>query len=140
MTSLDSPIAPVTGQARSPRDIVGAYLDAFYNGAFDRARRLLADELVFTGPFVQVTGADAFLVSAEGLRAIVRGHRTIKQISDGDQVSTLYEMHLETPAGSGSVRVNEWNTVHDGTITQADLVFDTSAFHKLVPHAGADTQ
>jgi hypothetical protein len=87
-----------------------------------------------------VEGADQFLASADGLRRIVRGHRTVRQWRDGEEISTLYEMKLETPAGTGSVLVSEWNTVRGGEVASATLVFDTAEFRKLVPQAGSAPQ
>jgi hypothetical protein len=118
-------------------EIVDRYLDAFYRGDFDTARTLLSDDLSFKGPFIQVDGADRFFASADGLRQIVRGHRTVRQWQDDNELSTLYQMELETPAGKGSVLVSEWNTVRDGKVASAVLVFDTAEFRKLVPQAGS---
>ncbi len=120
-----------------PNVIVDRYLDSFYRGDFDTARTLLSNDLSFKGPFVQVDGADRFVASADGLRQIVRGHRTLRQWQDGNEVSTLYQMQLETPAGKGSVLVSEWNTVREGKVASAVLVFDTAEFQKLVPQAGS---
>jgi hypothetical protein len=120
-----------------PNVVVDRYLDSFYRGDFDTARTLLSNDLSFKGPFVQVDGADRFVASADGLRQIVRGHRTLRQWQDGNEVSTLYQMQLETPAGKGSVLVSEWNTVREGKVASAVLVFDTAEFQKLVPQAGS---
>ena len=120
-----------------PNVIVDRYLDSFYRDDFDTARTLLSNDLSFKGPFVQVDGADRFVASADGLRQIVRGHRTLRQWQDGNEVSTLYQMQLETPAGKGSVLVSEWNTVREGKVASAVLVFDTAEFQKLVPQAGS---
>ena len=121
-------------------EVVEQYLDAFYRGDFESAQALLADDLSFKGPFVEVDGGDQFLASAEGLRRIVKGHRTVRQWHDGEEISTLYEMKLETPAGKGSVLVSEWNTVRGSKIVSATLVFDTAEFRKLVPQAGSAPQ
>jgi hypothetical protein len=123
-------------EEQSPAHTVRDYLDAFYSGDYDTARHLLADDLAFRGPFVEVNDADAFLASAQPLRAIVRGHRLIRQWQDDDQVSTLYQMNIETPAGTRSVLVSEWNTIREGRVSSASLVFDTAAFRKLLPQAG----
>lgn len=135
-----SPVSERNARASQPDQIVDQYLDAFYRGDFETARTLLADDLSFTGPFVQVDGADRFVASAEGLRRIVRGHRTVRRWHDGDEVSTLYEMKLETPVGKGSVLVSEWNIVREGEVAMATLVFDTAEFKRLVPQAGTAPQ
>ena len=134
-TTAGTPARELAGD--SPERVVSAYLEAFYAGHFDIARCLVADDLSFKGPFVQVDSADALFASAKPLQQIVKGHRPIKQWRDGDEISTLYEMNLETPAGNGSVLVSEWNTVRDGKVTSATLVFDTAAFRSLVPQPQA---
>ena len=133
-TSINRPAKKRAEQ--SAAQVVRDYLAAFYGGDFETARELLADDLTFRGPFVEVDSADAFLASAQPLRPILKGHRLVKQWQDDDQVSTLYEMSLETPAGTGSVLVAEWNAVRDGKVASAALVFDTAAFRELLPQAG----
>ena len=114
------------------QDVVTAYLDAFYGGDFDRAGVLLAEGFSFRGPFVEVDGRDAFLASAEGLKRIVRGATVRRQLQDGDDVCTLYDVHLETPAGSGSVPMTEWHRVSDGRLQSGVVLFDTAKFRTLV--------
>ncbi len=126
-------------QQLSTRQVVDQYLSAFYRGDFDVARDLVADDLSFRGPFVQVEGADAFFASAQPLCQIVKGHRTVRQWRDGDEVSTLYVMDLETPLGEGSVLTSEWNTVREGKVLSATLVFDTAEFRKVVPQVGTSS-
>jgi hypothetical protein len=121
---------------RSPAQVVDGYLGAFYRGDFVGAREQVADGFSFEGPFLQVEGADTFFAGAEGLRRIVRGHRTVRQWQQGDDVSTLYEVEIETPAAAGSVLMSEWDTVRGGKLVSASVVFDTAAFRKLVPPAG----
>ncbi len=135
MTSTDQSTQSQPAQPTAAATVC-AYLDAFYRGDLSAARSHLADDLSFSGPFVQVDDGDAFLASAKPLAAMVHGHRILEQCDDGERVSTLYEMNLRTPAGSGSVLVSEWNTVRDGRVASAKLVFDTAAFRSLMPHAG----
>ena len=137
VSSTSSTTSADHGEQLSTGRVVSAYLDALYAGDFENARRLVADDLSFSGPFIQVDRADAFFASAKPLRQFVRGHRTIKQWENGNEVSTLYEMNLETPAGKGSVLASEWNTVRSGKIVRAMLVFDTAAFRKVVPQPAA---
>lgn len=133
MSHISNPIMDAPG---SPARIVSGYLEAFYRGNFPAARRLIAEDFAFRGPFLQVEGAEEFFAGAEGLRRIVRGHRPIRQWVNGAEVSTLYEVQLETSAGTGSVLMSEWDTVLDGTVASAWVVFDSGVFRKLVPQAG----
>jgi hypothetical protein len=109
------------------------YLTAFYTADFSTASSLVTDDFAFRGPFVEARDRDTFFASARGLATIVRGHRLLRQWADGDQVCSIFEMHLETPAGSGSIPVSEWHTVRDGRIAAAHVLFDSGAFRVLVP-------
>ena len=108
--------------AGTPAQIAEDYLTAFYTGDFDRARDLVAETFAFRGPFLQVEGRDAFFDGAQGLKNIVRGHRTVRQWSDGEDVCTVYEVELQTPAGQGIVLMSEWHTVRDGRLAAGQVV------------------
>ncbi len=120
-------------QAGTPAEIAEDYLTAFYTGDFGRARDLVAETFAFRGPFLQVEGRDAFFDGAQGLKNIVRGHRTVRQWSDGEDVCTVYEVELQTPAGQGTVLMSEWHTVREGRLTAGQVVFDTARFRALLP-------
>ena len=118
---------------RTPAQVAGDFLAAFYTGDFTQARELVTDDFAFRGPFLQVDGGDAFFSGAQGLKNVVRGHRTVRQWEDGLDVLTLYEVKLETPAGAGVVLMSEWHTVRDGRLASGRVVFDTAAFRALLP-------
>ena len=117
----------------SPTSVVNAYLDAFSGGDLAAAYELVADDFVFDGPMLQSQGKAAFMDGSSGLAPIVRGHRMLRQFADGDEVCSIYDFEIETPAGAGSVTMSEWNTVRDGKLASARLVFDTAAFAALMP-------
>lgn len=119
--------------ATTPAQIAEDYLTAFYTGDFDRARDLVTEDFAFRGPFLQVAGRDAFFEGAQGLKNIVRGHRTLRQCADGNDVSTLYEVELETPTGHGSVVMSEWHTIRAGRLTAGQVIFDTARFRAMLP-------
>jgi ketosteroid isomerase-like protein len=109
------------------------YLDAFTSGDVDRAAELLTDDFSFAGPLQQTEGKDAFLEGARHLAPLVRGHTMLRQWEDGDEVCSIYEFAIETPAGAGSVLMSEWSRVRDGRLASSRLVFDTAAFAALMP-------
>lgn len=119
--------------AGTPAQIAEDYLTAFYTGDFARARDLVAETFTFRGPFLQVDGRAAFFEGAQGLKNIVRGHRTVKQWSDAGDVCTLHEVQLQTAAGCGSVLMSEWHTVREGRLAAGQVVFDTARFRALLP-------
>ena len=130
MTSPDG-----THAAASARALVNSYLDAFYLGDFEAARLVLAEDFSFRGPFIEVSGLDAFLASADGLRRICNGHRLLHQWDEEDQVSSVYEVQIETPVGAGIVTMSEWDIVRNDRLVSGLVLFDTAAFRALVPAA-----
>ncbi len=114
-------------------EVFNDYLSAFESGDMDRARALVADDFSFEGPMLQVDGKDAFFEAVSDLASIIKGHTILKQFEDGDDVCSIYDFEIETPAGAGSVTMSEWCTVRDGRLTSARLVFDTAAFNALMP-------
>jgi hypothetical protein len=59
----------------------------------------------------------------------------IKQWVEGDEVCSLYDFKVQTPAGAGSITMAEWATVRDGKLASARLIFDTAAMAALMPSA-----
>ncbi len=116
-----------------PTEVVNEYLSSFYSGDFTRVAATLAADFSFQGPFLRVEGRDGFLSGAQGLRPFVRGHRLLRQWRDGDQISSIYEVDLATPGGSGSLVMSEWHTVRDGRLVAGRVVFDTARFRDLMP-------
>jgi ketosteroid isomerase-like protein len=119
----------------SAADVFRAYLDRFTSGDMDGAAELLTDDFSFHGPMLQSQGKAAFVEGASGLRPIVRGNAMVRQWVEGDEVCSMYEFKLETPAGAGSTTMAEWATVRDGKVAASRVVFDTAAMAALMPAA-----
>lgn len=113
--------------------VVVDYLDAFASGDFEAARRLVTDDFSFAGPMVQVQGKEDFFAASAQLVPIVRGYRMLRQWEEGEEVCSVYEFNMETPAATGSVLMAEWNRVRDGQVASSRLIFDTAAFQALMP-------
>ena len=114
-------------------NIINQYLKSFYSGDFKTAETFVDKEFDFKGPFIQVTGRDNYFSAASRLVPIVRGHVMLRQWEDGFDVSSLYEVAIQTPLSSGTILMSEWNAVVNGRLTSGRLVFDTAEFRKLVP-------
>jgi hypothetical protein len=70
---------------------------------------------------------EVFFAGAEEKSALVRGFRVLRQWEDADDVSTLYEIDVETKAGAASMLMFEWHHVRDSSIDSTVMVFDTIA-------------
>ena len=112
--------------------VVSKYLDAFTSGDLDAAYGLVSDDFSFRGPMLQSDGKEQFVAGSKGLAPIVNGYTMLRQFTEGIDVCSIYEFHVETPKGSGTVLMTEWNTVEKGKLTSSRLVFDTAAFQALM--------
>ena len=109
--------------------VVTAYQQAMAQGDFAAARKLLADDLVFKGPFDTFTEPESYLAALKRLLPIVKGVSTRKLFVDGDDACLLYDM--ETNIAAGTVLIAEWFHVRDGRIASVQAVFDARPFAPL---------
>lgn len=124
---------PASSAPRTATDVVNDYLDAFYSGDHDRASQYVAEQFSFAGPFVTVSGKGSFFASAAGLKALVRGHRLVRQWSDGEDVCSICDVSLSGPRGAGTVTMSEWHQVRGELLTSGRVLFDSAAFRELLP-------
>jgi predicted SnoaL-like aldol condensation-catalyzing enzyme len=117
----------------SAADAFCGYLDRFTSGDVAGAAELLADDFSFHGPMLQSEGKAAFIEGASGLGPIVRGYKMLRQWGEGDEVCSLYDFNIETPAGAGAITMAEWSTVRDGKLASSRVIFDTAAMAALMP-------
>lgn len=116
------------------RDVFTAYLNAFTAGDLDTARQYIADDFDFQGPIVQATGKQAFFDNiSPDLVAMTRGFELLRQFEQDDEVISIYEYQIETPAGQGAIFMMEWCTVKNGQLAASRLVFDSAQFAALMP-------
>jgi ketosteroid isomerase-like protein len=117
----------------SNSELFRTYLERFTSGDVDGAAELLADGFTFVGPILQANDKAEFLAGSSGLGAIVRGCDIQRQWVDGDEVCSIYDFKIETPAGAGSIPMAEWAVVRDGKLVSSRLLFDTAAMAALMP-------
>jgi hypothetical protein len=115
--------------------IFETYLARFSGGDIDGAAELLADEFSFDGPILQADSKAAFLAGSGGAASMARGYQMHQQWVDGDDVCSVYDFRLETPAGAGSIPMAEWSVIRDGKLVSSRLLFDTAAMAALMPQA-----
>ena len=100
------------------------FLGSFYLADRPAARALLADGFDFTGPFVAIRGADAFLDSAVPLLALVTGHAVIRSWCDGDDVCIIHEVSLR--GATEPITMADWLTVPGGQVATETVIFDAA--------------
>lgn len=111
-----------------PAHIVRDFLQAFMSGEIARAKGMVCDDFAFRAPLHDgVGGQDAYFAGADEKVRFIRGFRILHQWEDGDEVSTIYELDLGTPANHATMRISEWHSVSEGKVASALMVFDTNA-------------
>jgi hypothetical protein len=117
----------------SSADVYRSYLERFTSGDVEGAAELLADEFTFTGPLLQANSKAEFMAGSAALGPIVRGCDIHRQWVDGDEVCSIYDFMVETPAGRGSIPMAEWSVVRENKLVSSRLLFDTAAMAALMP-------
>jgi predicted SnoaL-like aldol condensation-catalyzing enzyme len=112
----------------SPTQIVTAFLEAFMSGNIDKASSLVRDDFSFHAPLLEHTGdKHAYFADAARKAHFIEAIRILRQLADGDDVSTLYELDIRTPKGAATMAVSEWHTVKSGQVASTFMVFNATA-------------
>ena len=122
------------GVAVSNANIFRTYLERFASGDVDGAAELLADEFAFNGPILQADGKAEFVAGSATAAAMARGCTIHHQWADGDDVCSIYDFEIETPAGTGAIPMAEWSVIRNGKLVSSRLLFDTAAMAALMPN------
>jgi ketosteroid isomerase-like protein len=117
----------------SNAEIFRTYLERFTSGDREGAAELLTEDFRFHGPMLQSEGKAAFLEGSAGLCPIMRGADVRRQWEEGDELCSVYDFKIETPAGAASIPMAEWDTFRDGKLASARLIFDTAAMTSVLP-------
>jgi hypothetical protein len=117
----------------SNADIFRTYLERFTSGDIAGAAELLADEFAFDGPILQAKDKAEFLAGSASAAAMARGCTIHHQWVDGDDVCSIYDFQIQTPAGTGAIPMAEWSVIRDRKLVSSRLMFDTAAMAALIP-------
>jgi ketosteroid isomerase-like protein len=117
----------------SNAEIFRTYLARFTAGDRDGAAELLTEDFDFHGPLQHSRGKAEFFEGSAALVPIMRGAEVHRQWEDGDEVCSIFDFTIETPAGSTSIPMAEWSTFRDGKMASSRLIFDTAAMAALEP-------
>lgn len=125
-------LTPLPDQPTAPAAVVRAYLDAWQDRDFPAMRRLVADDLRFTGPIDTFDQADPHHDAIKDLSNQVDQVRIDRLWSDGPDVLAWYTLHTSV---AKPAPVAEWYQVSGGRITAIKVVFDARPFTALPPAA-----
>jgi hypothetical protein len=54
-------------------------------------------------------------------------------MAGGNEVCSIYDVNLETPAGKGTVKMSAWHTTENDQSRSGRVILDTAAFRALMP-------
>jgi limonene-1,2-epoxide hydrolase len=115
----------------TPVEVVSAYLDAFEDRDFERARHYLSDtDFHYHSPVSDTSNADAFTINISRLGPILERIQRRKVFTQGNEVCVI--MHLITTMEHlKDVPVVQLATVIDGKITDMEVFFDASEYNRM---------
>lgn len=109
------------------------YLTRFTSGDVAGAGELLDEAFVFAGPMLLASSKAEFLAGSAPAAAMARGCTVHQQWENGEDVCSIYDFEVQTPAGSASIPMAEWSVIRDGRLVSSRLLFDTAAMASLMP-------
>ena len=115
----------------SPLDTVNRYLQLTGSAGADlpQAAKLLAEDVVFSGPLMRMVGREAY---AGLLQQFLPAHvstRVLRQFSDSDEVCSINELTVRVPAGGTiTLAMAEWFKLRGGLIAEHTLFYDPREF------------
>jgi SnoaL-like protein len=117
----------------SNADVFRIYLERFTSGDIEGAAEFLGEEFTFDGPILRAKDKAEFLAGSAAAASMARGCTIHHQWADGDDVCSVYDFEIETPAGAGAIPMAEWSVIRDGKLVSSRLLFDTAAMAALMP-------
>lgn len=115
----------------SALEVVNKFYDVCNNKQGRGLRDYIADDIVFEGPVLKISGGDKYGEIVEPLCKFHKGIQMFKQFEDAGDVISIYEMILGTPSGETlKISFADWITVRNGRIVKQKLYYDPREFIK----------
>lgn len=111
---------------------VERFLTAFYTGQRDEIRKSVVPDFTMEGPFAAAHNVDELIELSKPLFAVVRGVRFRQWVVEGDNVSALYDIHFESPAGSGWMTMGGWFSVAGDRVAFGRVVYDSATQDRIL--------
>jgi len=112
-----------------PLEIVNRLYAATSSRRLHDVRALVHEDVTFVGPMMQHTGSHEYMAATERFVGFHNGTKMLHQFEDGDDVCSLYELSVITPAGASlTLAVADWIQVQHGKIAAQRVYFDPREF------------
>jgi len=113
-------------------ELVNRFYDLTNNkNTTDGVEDLLDENMTFSGPLLQVTGAKKYV---EMVGQFIKFHKKwamFKQFDNGSDVCSIYEVELGKPGGgSFSVMIADWISISNDKIVSQKIYYDPREFVK----------
>jgi limonene-1,2-epoxide hydrolase len=95
------------------------------------AANLMADDITFVGPAIQISGAKEYVALLEKFLSCHAGWEILKQFENGDDVCVIDKIIVTTPMdGAITLSLAEWFKVSGGKIHEHRVYYDPREFMK----------
>ncbi|HEY3729043.1 MAG TPA: nuclear transport factor 2 family protein [Solirubrobacteraceae bacterium] len=104
-----------------PKALAATYFAAWRAKDPELLRSALADDVQFFGPLAEVSGAEAYTESIQGLYEITTDLEVHKVLADDSDALTWFDLHTSV---APPVPVANWCHARDGKIAVVRVAFD----------------
>ena len=110
-------------------DVVNEFYEITNNRQGTGLGEILTTDMRFTGPLMVTQGADEYIAFVGQLLAAHAETTMLRQFEDGDQVCSIYDLSLMSPAGERvAMRIADWITVRGGQVAAQEILYDPREF------------
>ena len=116
--------------SKTAEQIWGAYMQS-NKEQNENWKELLAEDVSFTGPAMQVVGKEAYIKTTEDFFQMVRGFELKRYVANADLLATEVEIKVETPSGGEiTLDMTEFYEVKNDKIQSVKVHYDAQEFRK----------
>ena len=116
--------------SETAEQIWGAYMQS-NKERNENWKELLADNVSFTGPAMQVVGKEAYIKTTEDFFQMVRAFELKRYVANGDLLATEVEIKVATPSGGEiTLDMTEFYEVKNDKIQSVKVHYDAQEFRK----------
>jgi ketosteroid isomerase-like protein/uncharacterized protein YndB with AHSA1/START domain len=112
-----------------PLDVVRRFYEATSARRSEELAGLVSEDMTFDGPLMHARGALEYLAMNKQLLGFHRETTMLRQFEAGDDVCSIYELRMATPAGGElTLTMADWIEVADGKVASQRIYFDPREF------------